>query len=72
MPSLGPGDRSCLDLVAKIEEAGGLGDLEYLVPCDIAENDYFIFNNICKLYFEYLPDADAIRLLHFEFNVYGM
>lgn len=56
-----------LDLIERLESASNLDDLMNLVPCNLNQNDHFIFNNVCKLYFEYFPDTNQIGLLDFTF-----
>ena len=56
-----------LDLIETIKSAPTLGDLIRLDSCEQESGYYFVFNNVCKLYFERIADPDKIRLLGFEF-----
>ena len=57
-----------LDLAEMIRSAPTFADLERMDACGQESGDYFVFNNVCKLYFDCVDDKDGIRLLHFEFT----
>jgi len=38
-----------------------------LSPCDHTPNIFFVYNQVCKIYFTYHPSTDGVTLLDFIF-----
>lgn len=61
-----------MDLIERVKAADNLDELCPLGTCDQSKNYYFIFNNICKLFFEHQSDTNSVRLWDFQFYEYGL
>ena len=56
-----------VNLIDKIGNSSNLDELGHISPCAHKNNIYFIYDAICKMYFEYLPKTNQIKPLNFTF-----
>jgi len=55
-----------VNLIEKIENASSISGLEHISPCE-RRNVYFVYDRVCKLYFEHFTETNEIKLWNFTF-----
>lgn len=56
-----------LSVLDMIEEAETINELRKS-PCSLRTNHYLAYNDICKVYFEYFPNTNTVKLWNFVFK----
>ncbi len=56
-----------VSLIEEIEISSSLDELEHISPCNHRENVYFMYDNVCKMYFEHFSKTNQVKLLNFVF-----